>query len=76
MRLSPKEAADHLGVSVQLVYQWCHERRLTHFRFGGQGKRGRISIEESDLLAFWASLRVEADSIRPEFKFTHSRLPS
>jgi excisionase family DNA binding protein len=60
MKLTIKQAAARAGVSPALVYQWCEERRLPHYRLGGKGKRGKILVEESDLDAFLASLKVEA----------------
>ncbi len=56
--LTPKEAADRIGVSSSLVYQWCDERRLPHYRMGGKGRRGKILIAPKDLDAFLASCRV------------------
>ena len=66
MKLTPKQAAAHAGVSPQLIYQWTTvEKRLPHYRAGGLGKRGRILIDEADLEAFLASLRVEAAGRTP-----------
>jgi excisionase family DNA binding protein len=58
MKLTPEQAAKRAGVSRNLVYRWCRERRLPHFRFGGQGRRGRILIEEKDLDEFLEGCRV------------------
>jgi excisionase family DNA binding protein len=52
--LTPKQAAARAGVSLSLVYAWCDDRLLPHYRFGRAGKRGRILIEEADLAAFLA----------------------
>jgi excisionase family DNA binding protein len=57
--LSPKEAAERMGVSVSLIYSWCEERRLAHYRVGGKGRRGKIMISPRDLDSFVESLRVE-----------------
>jgi excisionase family DNA binding protein len=59
MKLTPKQAAERAGVSLSLIYQLCEERRLTHYRIGGRGKRGKILIAPDDLDAFLESLRVE-----------------
>ena len=59
-RLTVKQAAERLGVSPSLVYQWCNERRLAHLRLGRDGKRGKILIDEKDVDEFIASARVEA----------------
>ena len=55
-----KQAAERLGVSPSLVYQWCAERRLPHLRLGRGGRRGKILIEEGDIDAFLATARVES----------------
>ena len=52
------QAAERLGVSDSLIYQWCYEGRLPHYRVGGQGRRGHIRIDPADLDAFKQSLRV------------------
>ncbi len=58
-RLTVKQAARHAGVSESLIYQWCDERRLVHYRVGGAGKRGKILIDPADVDTFLASLKVE-----------------
>lgn len=58
--LSPAEAAEHAGVSQSLIYQLCDERRLTHYRVGGKGKRGKILIDPADLQRFLEEQKVEA----------------
>jgi excisionase family DNA binding protein len=70
--LTPKEAADQAGVSPQLVYRWCQERRLAHYRCGGRGRRGRILIDPADLADLLVSLRVEA-APPPDDSFRHHR---
>ena len=62
MKLNPKEAAALAGVSVKLVYIWCEERRLRHFRLGSKKRRGRILIEDSDLAQFLDACRVEPEA--------------
>jgi excisionase family DNA binding protein len=59
MKLSPKQAAERAGVSPSLVYTWCREKRLAHYRVGAEGRRGRIRIDPADLDAFVRSLRQE-----------------
>lgn len=56
--MTAKEAASRLGVGLSTVYQLCEERRLGHARVGAG--RGRITIEERDVLAYLADCRVEA----------------
>ncbi len=60
--LTPKDAAELIGVSRSLIFQWCEERRLAHMRLGGKGRRGRIMIEEADLRKFLEANRVDAQS--------------
>ena len=55
-----KQAAERVGVSESLVYQWCQGRRLPHLRLGKNGRRGKILILEEELDAFLTGLRVEA----------------
>ena len=57
--LTVKQAAERAGVSEALVYQWCCERRLPHYRLGGQGRRGKIGIDPHELDSFLESLKVE-----------------
>jgi excisionase family DNA binding protein len=56
--LSPRMAAQRLGVSLSLVYSWVESRLLPHYRAGAKGKRGKILISEADLLAFFEGLKV------------------
>ena len=30
-----------------MVYEWCAEGMLPHFRFGRKGKRGKVLIEQT-----------------------------
>ena len=57
--LTVKEAGKFAGVSPALIYQWCQEQRLVHYRFGTQGKRGKILIDPKDLEQFMRECRVE-----------------
>ncbi len=75
MKLTVKEAAERACVSAALVYQWCEEKRLPHYRMGQQGRRGKILIDESDLDAFLASLKVMPAASPPE-GLRHIRLPA
>jgi excisionase family DNA binding protein len=56
--LTPAQAAGRAGISLALVYQLCEERRLPHYRVGGQGRRGKILIDPVDLDAFLSSCKV------------------
>jgi excisionase family DNA binding protein len=66
--MTVKEAAERIGVSESLVYQWISERLLPHYRLGGKGKRGKVMIDEADLSAFLASCRQEAKPEVPPLK--------
>jgi excisionase family DNA binding protein len=57
--ITAKQAAERLGVSDSLIYEWCAQGLLKHYRFGGKGRRGCIRIEEADLDAFLAASRHE-----------------
>ena len=63
MKLTPKQAAERAVVSVSLIYQWCQDGVLVHYRFGRPGKRGRIRIEDTDLEVFLTSCKQ--DEVRP-----------
>jgi excisionase family DNA binding protein len=73
--LTVKQAAERASVSPALVYQWCEERRLIHYRVGGKGKRGKLLIDAADLDNFMESLRVETGDVPgrqcPQKKFRH-----
>lgn len=55
--LTPKQAAKQVGVSAALVYQWCKDGLLEHFRFGAKGKRGKVMIDLASLERFIESCR-------------------
>ena len=61
MKLTASQAAKLAGVSRSLIYQLCEERRLPHLRLGTKGRRGRILIEEFDLLTFLEECRIEQE---------------
>jgi hypothetical protein len=64
--VTAKQAAQRAGVSPSLVYLWTTvEKRLPHLRLGRRGSRGRILIEEDDLAAFLAKLKVEGGDEPP-----------
>ena len=58
--LTPRQAAQKVGVSVSLIYAWVEGKLLPHYRAGLKGRGGKILIAEGDLLAFWESLKVDA----------------
>ncbi len=63
--LTVKQAAAKLGISASLVYGWCDQQVLPHYRMGGKGKRGKIVIEETALDAFLKSRKVESGTVDP-----------
>jgi excisionase family DNA binding protein len=74
MKLTPKQAAERARVSTSLVYQWCQDRVLVHYRLGRPGKRGRIRIEEADLEAFLGSCKREGETPLPAMTLKHIKL--
>jgi excisionase family DNA binding protein len=66
--MTPKQAAARIGVSDSLVYEWCAQGLLPHYRFGRKGRRGCIRIDESELDAFLARCRQEARQELPPLK--------
>ena len=67
--LTPKQVAERVGVSDSLVYEWCSQGLLRHFRFGGKGRRGCIRIEQPDLEEFMARcLHTERQDAIPPLK--------
>jgi excisionase family DNA binding protein len=58
--LTPKQAAEKIGVSDSLIYEWCAAGLLPHYRFGRKGRRGCIRIAEAELDAFLSRCRQEA----------------
>jgi excisionase family DNA binding protein len=65
MKLCVKQAAARAGVSASLVYEWCRDRLVPHYRCGAKGRRGKVLIEESDLDAFLSACKVNADGAPP-----------
>ncbi len=57
--LTVQQAAEQISVSESLVYEWCAEGVLPHYRFGRKGRRGRILIDETEFAAFLAGCRQE-----------------
>jgi excisionase family DNA binding protein len=69
--LTVKQVAARLRISASLVYSWCEDHMLPHYRMGGKGKRGKILIEEAVLDAFLQSRKVETgpcDSLALDLK--------
>jgi len=61
--LTVKQVAERLRISASLVYGWCEDQMLPHYRMGGKGKRGKILIEEAVLDAFLQSRKVEGKPV-------------
>jgi excisionase family DNA binding protein len=55
--LTPKQAAERVGVSVSLVYQWCQEGLFEYLRLGAPGKRGRVMIDPESFERFLQSCK-------------------
>jgi excisionase family DNA binding protein len=60
--LTVKQVAARLRISASLVYGWCENHLLPHYRMGGKGKRGKILIEETVLDTFLQTRKVESGS--------------
>jgi excisionase family DNA binding protein len=73
--LTPKEARERLQgkVSLNMIYQAIEGRRLPHYRVSGGGKRGKILIDEADLLTWLESCKVHPGSRPLPGSFTHRR---
>jgi excisionase family DNA binding protein len=61
--LTVKQVATRLRISPSLVYSWCDDHILPHYRMGGKGRRGKILIEEAVLDAFLQSRKVEGKPV-------------
>ena len=66
--MTPKQVAERVGVSDSLVYEWCSQGLLPHYRVGRKGRRGKLLIDEKDLEAFLAGCRQEARPQVPPLK--------
>jgi excisionase family DNA binding protein len=76
--LTVKQVSQRLRVSASLVYSWCEDHMLPHYRMGGKGKRGKILIEEAALDAFLQGCKVEGrpiDATSLGLKHIQLRLP-
>jgi excisionase family DNA binding protein len=58
--LTVREASERTGVSPSLIYDWCSQGLLPHYRFGKPGCRGKVLINEAELEGFIAAHRREA----------------
>jgi hypothetical protein len=72
--LTAKQAAQRACVSLSLVYLWCANGLLQHYRLGGKGKRGKIVIEETELDSFLAECKVKEGGNRPPPVLKHITL--
>lgn len=69
MKLTPKQAALRMCVSVSLVYALLQKRKIPAYRIGVLG-RGRYVLESDDVDAFMARCKLEElPEVRDE-KFT------
>lgn len=65
-RLTVQQVAERLQVSPSLVYLWCEEQLLVHYRFGAKGRRGKILISPEDLEKFIQQCRVDRHPLLDE----------
>jgi excisionase family DNA binding protein len=66
--LTPRQAAERIGVSDSLIYEWCSSGQLPHYRFGKKGRRGKILIDPAELEAFVVAHHREARTEAPPLK--------
>ncbi len=68
--MTVKEASSQIRVSKAVVYQACQSGVLQHYRFSAKGKRGRVMIDESDLMAYIEQSRQvpKSPGVMPELK--------
>jgi len=79
-----KQVAEHLRVSQALVYGWVESGSLPCLRLGGEGRRGTIRIDDTDLDSFLDSRRTKSQqpatkpvaAKRPKTEFKHLRVGS
>lgn len=45
--VTAKTLAEHLGVNVQTVYRWAHERRIPHYKMGRSVRYVISEVEEA-----------------------------
>lgn len=64
-KLTPKTAAIRASVCVSLIYTWCEQGKLPHYRPPGRGRPWKILIDPDDLERFMASWKVEGRSPPP-----------
>ena len=62
--LTVKQAAARLRISPSLVYSWCEDHLLPHYRMGANVRRGKILIA---LDAFLQSRKVEGKPVDASF---------
>jgi excisionase family DNA binding protein len=55
--LTVKQAAESIGVSSTIVYDWVNSGALAHYRVGRMGSRGSVRISQSDFTAFLETLK-------------------
>ena len=60
-RLTPKEAAEHLGVSVAALSGWRQHKKGPPFYKIGMGNKGRVSYLKGDLDDWLATRYVLTD---------------
>jgi excisionase family DNA binding protein len=72
-QLTVNDAAEHLGVSTQLVYALCAAGKIVHERYGLG--RGTIRISEEALEEYRQRARVEQGAPTPA-PLKHLRPPS
>lgn len=58
--LTIRQVAKRCNVSESLVYAWTQSGILPSYRFGREGKRGRVMVDENELEGFIAGMKAPA----------------
>ena len=69
--LTVADVAQQLGISSSTVYDLARQRKISHCRVGVG--RGRLLFTAQDVGDYVKARRIEADSLSPTMRFTHSR---
>lgn len=69
--LTVAEAAKESRLSASSIYEACDKRLLTHHRLSGKGKRGKLLIRRSALLAWIDDGKVEAGTGTDDGELTY-----
>lgn len=72
MRLTPRQAAERMCVSLSLVYQLLQQRKLPAYRVGVRG-RGKWLVELVDVDTYMENCKVNDDKPEGETELQYLR---